>query len=500
MPAEALEVDNTTALKEYLEKDYAAFVKMFFEVLEPETDFVSNWHIDYICKQLQDEVERIGRKEKKTGDMVVNIPPRSMKSFMITVFWNAWAWTRFPWMKFITSSYSDKLASDHTMKTRRIIESELYQRLWGNVFEIRKEIDSKSWFENDKGGVRRSAGVTGTILGGGCDILITDDPTNPKKLTDSGLETATTFWDNIAFSRLNDQQVGLRVIVMQRLHERDLTGHIIERYAGTMGKLNRIILPGEDIFDVQPPELKKFYIDGLLWPERFPREVLDDYRKNLREVGYANQIGQAPTPDSGIIFKREWMMKRWKTLPEGAGDDGTPLKKGTWASSWDLTFVEDGSSFVVGQVWYVNKPDLYLVNQYREKSGFLGQLKAIEKIRQRYPFAIRTIIEKAANGSAVIATLGQKMQGIIPWPATGSKEARAESTTMYWEAGNIWLPEDDVKNAWVDDYIREHIVFPRGKNDDQVDATSQFLNWFTMMSRRRSFAPRETVIELQRYE
>ena len=237
-----------------------------------------NWHIEYLCNVIQDRFERVARKEKKLKDLLICIPPRSLKSMIVTIMSTAWLWTNYPHLKVITASYSNDLSIEHTLKTRRIIESEWYKELFGDLFKITTDQNEKSKYENDKSGDRRAASVGGTITGGGADIIIVDDPLKAQESNSQvALLKAWEWYSQTMFSRLNNQETGLRIVVMQRLHENDVAGMIIKSNMA----YDVINIPAEISEKVSPIELKDRYIDGLFFPKAFSREVLNNAKASL---------------------------------------------------------------------------------------------------------------------------------------------------------------------------------------------------------------------------
>jgi predicted phage terminase large subunit-like protein len=209
------------------EESYYMFVRHAWDVLEPQTEFADNWHIRYLCDLLQKEVERIAAKQPKTHDIVINVPPRSMKSYLVTIFLAPWAWTRFPHLRFINVSYEEGLAIDLCMKSRRLIESQWYQSLWSDKFKLTSDQNTKKYYDNDKGGFRRGCPIN-SITGFGCDVLAYDDPQNPKKAeSDIERENTKQAYGQTGYSRLNDQSIGLRLVIQQRLHECLLPGTMV---------------------------------------------------------------------------------------------------------------------------------------------------------------------------------------------------------------------------------------------------------------------------------
>ena len=443
------------------EKSYYRFFLKAWEIVEHQTELIPNWHIEFICNLLQAEAERVAGGGRRSKDLIINIPPRSGKSNLVTIFFNAWAWIQFPGLKFITASYGADLASSHSRKTRDLIESAWFQENWGDRFKIKDDINRLNEYENDKGGMRRAVGAGAGITGKGADFIIIDDPQDPRRAySETERDEVNRWYDQTIYTRLNDQAVGVRVIVMQRLHENDLVGHVLSH---SRDDFRRITIPAEmdREFDIHPPELKKEYRDGLYFPERFPRDVLNNFRKVLGARGYANQMGQSPAPDAGQIFKREWFTRRWKVLP---GDLDVVIQ------SWDMAFKDtaDGSK-VVGQVWGKRGGLIFLIDQIRERLDFNGTIAAFLSMTKRHPAAWKKLVEDKANGPALISSLSSKVPGIIGVPKRDSKEAASYAVTPIWESGNVILPDQ----PWVEEFIEEHVKFPAARDDDQVDAANQ---------------------------
>lgn len=453
------------------ERSYYEFFKRAWKVLEPETPLLDNWHVKYLCDLLQAEVERIAARKPKDRDIIINISPRSAKSYIVSICFAPWAWTRFPHLKFINSSHSRDLSTDHSVESRRLIQSAWYQRKWGSAFRLTSDQNVKTFYRNNRGGKRYSTSVKGGPTGHGADIVICDDLLDPKKArSEAERKTANDHYGKTLFSRLNDQTIGLRVIVMQRLHEDDPTGHVLVK---NPDKYRNICIPAEfneedpkSSNSVQPPELKKFYKDGLFFPERFTREFLNEALKGLGAVEYAGQYLQRPSPPEGNIFKRA----NWKFYDE------LPPKLDVVIQSWDMTFKDtDGTDYVVGFVIGRAGSGIYLIARIRRRMSFTETIRAFVSLTQTHPQARKKLIEDKANGPAVEDTLKNEIQGIKMVPPRGSKTERAHAVSYLQECGNCYLPNPE-KNAWVYDFMEELEAFPNGKNDDQVDAYTQGLD------------------------
>jgi hypothetical protein len=456
-----------------LAENYGLFVERFWEVVESDTVFKPNWHITYIAGILQKEVERIARGEPKTeGDIIINIPPRSMKSYLVTMLLQPWAWATWPSLKIISTSYNAALASDHAMQSRRIIQSDLYQRLWGHVFQFRDDVDRSTWFENDKGGVRKTAGTGGGIAGKGADILICDDPINPTEVSDAAMDFAARWYEETAIPRINDQAVGVRIIVGQRVGERDLSAHEIEKARVNNKPLRHICIPSETGWPIIPKELESHYVDSLFWPQRFTRDVLEDMKIGMGSVGYANQMGQAPTPRGGMIFKKEWF--RFYN-PEALNLEGMTLTQ-----TWDLSFKGDeDSALTAGQTWARRGALHYLLpGAVARKMEYTEQRRAVKAMAEMWPAAGSRLVEDAANAQAIISDLRNVVSGLIALPKRAGKIEAANACAPMAEAGQVLVPEGPEGQAFV-----EHLAaFPRGRYKDVTDAATLYLNWARVRS------------------
>lgn len=456
--------------KKLYQDSYYEFFKASWAVLEPENPLIDNWHIKYLCDLLQKEVERIYKREPKKKDLIINIPYRSLKSRIITVCLNAWTWTQYPSLKFITTSYSEEIAIEHTVDTRRLIESDWYQSFWSESFQFTKDQNEKRRYENTKRGFRKSAGVQGSITGAGCDILICDDPHNPKQAaSDAERQKANVWWRNTVYSRLNNQTVGLKILVMQRLHEEDLTGNIL---LNNEQGYEHLCLPGELSDDIKPAELRENYKDGLFFPQsnNFSKHQLELAKKNLGEIMYNAQVLQRPFPAEGLMLKREWI--QYYQEP--------PDKFDKIISSWDFANsnqVHQNNSFTVGSIWGKKGPDIYLLHLERFKEAFTVSRDRFYSMYQRFPECQEHLIEQKAAGTGIIDSLkALQVVGIRPITPKDSKEVRFESILYLFHSGHVFIPNIEVK-SWVAEYVHELLAFNKGRFDDQVDVTSQAIQF-----------------------
>jgi predicted phage terminase large subunit-like protein len=357
------------------------------------------------------------------------------------------------------------LAIRDSLKCRRMVESPWYRARWRDRFILTSDQNEKAKFENDRGGYRIAIGVGGAATGEGGDRVVVDDPHNIREAeSDTIRQGVLDWWDQVMSTRLNDPKTGAMVIVMQRVHENDLAGHVLQQ-----GDYEELKLPAEyegsrrmTSIGWQDPRTEP---DELLWPERFGREEIDRLKRDLGSYGAASQLQQRPSPAEGGILKRHW----WKFYRDA------PRKFKEVIQSWDCSFKDSRSSdFVVGQVWGRNGADKYLLDQVRGRMDCPATMQAVKRLSEKWPQAQRKVIEDKANGPAVVAMLKHEIAGLIAVNPKGGKEVRAQAVSPQIEAGNVYLPDPSIA-PWINGFIEECAAFPNGAFDDQVDAMSQAL-------------------------
>lgn len=440
-------------------------MRQSWHIVEPGAPLVWNWHIDAVCQHLQAVTD--GRIKR----LIINIPPGHMKSLLVSVFWPAWEWIDQPHLRTLFSSYAMDLAIRDSMRCRDLVQSDWYIRSFDwrwrvkdSHWRLRDDQNAKSYFENDQKGFRFSMSVGGRATGFRGNKIVVDDPLNAKEMHSSAARKECLFWwDKVMPTRLNDPRTGAKVIIMQRLHEEDLTGHLLRR-----GGYEHLCLPTE--FD--PARASSTCIGWsdprtvpgeLLFPEMFNRVVVEGLKVDLGSDGYAGQHGQLPSPAEGGLFKRDW----WRYYKVAPAEFDEMLQ------SWDMTFKDtDGSDFVVGQVWGRKGASKYLLDQVRDRMGFSATCQAVVNLSAKWPNAVAKLIEDKANGPAVIDALSKKVSGLIAVEPQGGKLARAYAAQPEAEAGNVYLPDPSIA-PWINDWVEEFAAFPNGLNDDQVDGYSQ---------------------------
>ena len=394
-----------------------------------------------------------------------------MKSMLVSVLWPGWEWYQQPSGRYIVSSYAESLASHHSLSRRRLIRSRAFQRFAPEVRLTRDQAE-KLEFHNTKGGIMVATSTGGSITGKGGNRLIIDDPHNPTQAeSDAQRQQAIDFFRYTLSTRLNDPKRDAIVVVMQRLHTRDLTAVCLEQgfehlcLPALAPSHTTIVFPRSGRTVIRE-------LDSPLWPERQGVADLEHQRQTLGSYGFAGQYQQSPVPREGGMFKPEW----WQYWDQPGQFDEI-------YQSWDLSFKDgDGHDYVVGLVAGRRGAHVYILDRFKGKVSFVETLHAIRQMRAKYPGTRAVLIEDAANGPAVVSALHREIPGILAVTPEGGKQSRAAAVQPQVEAGQIFLPRPRFADgalrpefAWVENFIEQCSVFPKGEHDDDVDALTQLL-------------------------
>lgn len=454
--------------------DLRSFAEQAWQVLEPGTPLVWNWHLDYLCEQLTQFRNGIIRR------LILNVPPQTMKSRLASIFFPCWVWATEPHRRFICSSYSDSLSADLSVQRRKVMRSEWFQTTFPGKVEFEKDQNEKGEYANTAGGRMFATSTGSTATGKPSDFIIIDDPMNPQKAeSEAERKTSNNFVDQTLMPRLSNQVTGCILIIMQRLHEDDTTGHVLSKEPGVWTH-TRMPMEAEE------NEVWEFPISGriversvkeLLWAERFPKQVASSLKVSMGSRAYAGQYQQRPAPAEGAIIKRAWIQYYKQDPREKVKECDNVI------ASWDLTFKETkDSDFVVGGVWGTKGSYKILLDQVRDRMDFPTACNAVRSMKAKWPQITSHLIEDKANGPAVISSLRREISGLIPIEPQGSKEARLHAVSPEFESMCVWLPDPEFA-PWVHDFVEEICSFAgegTTKHDDQVDQTSQALNRLRM--------------------
>lgn len=456
-------MSDRRALDALLRTDLNAFVHKCFQTISPGTPYMSNWHIEAITHELRQCMGTDG------GRLVITQPPRSLKSICASVALVAWKLGHDPSLRFICVSYSSDLALELARQFRLVVDSAWYRRLFPGM-KVRRA--SAGEYVTTRGGGRLATSVGGTLTGRGADAIIIDDPLKASDAQSEAARRQVNNWFAETLStRLNDKRRGRIVLVMQRLHQDDLAGHVLEtdgwRHLDlpAIATEDRVIRIGPDRSDIHHRR------EGdLLHPEREPQEALDRLRTELGTLAFSAQYQQRPVPPDGNLVRREWF-GTYEVLPERSGSMQI-------IQSWDIAgTLGKGNDFSVCTTWLVDGRTLYLTDVWRGRHEFPKLRKLVIRHAVKKQAGV-VLIEKAGLGISLYQDLRQKrpdrfppLIGINP---EGDKVTRMEGQSPRIEAGDVLLPKEA---PWLADFLDEILGFPNGRHDDQVDSVSQFLGW-----------------------
>ncbi len=443
-----------------LRNDFLSFAERAFYELNPQSELLMGSHIEVIAAKL--DACRLG----KTRRLIINLPPRHLKSHLASIALPAWFLGHYPSRKVACVCYGQELSEKFARDCRRLMQSEFYQRLFPTRLSERQAVHD---FETAEGGVRLATSFGGPFTGRGADLIIVDDPTKPDDaLSETRRESANAWFDNTLRSRLDDKVRGVIVIVMQRQHQDDLVGHVLEHEDWELVSFPAIATHDESHL-IETPLGRRIYVrrkDEPLHPEREPLETLQAMRRRMGEFHFSSQYQQAPIPQGGAIVKTEWL-KYYRPGEQ-------PSSFGRIVQSWDTANkAEEWNDYSVCTTWGVADKYFYLLDVYRERLTYPDLKRKVIELAKRYN-ATTVVIEDKASGTQLIQDVRTEFYGVQPYepPPGVDKEVRLHMQTTLFEQGFVLLPESA---SWLSDYFAEITGFHTTKFNDQVDSTTQAL-------------------------
>lgn len=482
-------VPKTERMREAIQYPYAItrelnnrslfhFLEHFWPIVSAH-NFTPNWHIEYLCKELEELAIRVGNKLPREHDLIINVPPGSTKTITCSIMFPAWCWTRWPWMRFITASYSGQLALESADYCRDLIKSDEFKKIYPEI-SIKEDKDTKSNFKivkyipgvNPKhsnqeigGGGRYSTSVGATVTGFHGDMLIVDDPLNPTQAaSEVQLGIANQWMEQTLPTRKTNKDNTPTILIMQRLHQDDPSGHMLSKQKENV-KL--VCLPGEIRnfrAKLQPQDLAKFYKDDLLDVNRISWKVLKDLEADLGQYGYAGQIGQDPTPPGGGMFKVDNFVML------------TSIESNRIASTvryWDKAGTADGGAYTAGVKMSRLYDGRWLVEDVkRGRWASQDRESIIRQVADADGYGVDVWVEQEPGSSgkeSAEATI-RNLAGFRAFAEhpTGDKAFRADPYSVQVNNRNVML----LTGAWNHAYIEELRFFPFSTFKDQVDASS----------------------------
>jgi len=468
---------------EYAREHLTDYGRLVWPLLNPRTPLVWNWHQDAICEHL----EAVTRGQILR--LLIEVPPGHSKTTWVSQIWPTWEWRTHPHHRWGFASYGAALSVRDSIKRRMVLESPLYRAIMRPDWQLAADARVKSSFKNALQGEMTATSVGGAATGFHYDRLIIDDPLKASEALTKALKAHVDWYIETWSSRKRDGAA--EVVIMQRLHDRDLAGHLEreggwdvlrlpERYEPKLARTTSIgwrdprTTPGE-----------------LLNPRRFPESEVARIWKVLGPRRASAQRQQSPTVGDGAVFKPEWLA-RWSYRGEIPGTERLPERFDRFVVSWDTAVEEkEENDYWSGQVWGQSGRRFYLLDRVHMQARYNAGERAVKRLHQKWPDADVTLVESTASGPAIVERLRQPsidpetretfpgIPGLIGVKVgKEGKVQRAEFVTGLFEAGDVVIPHDEVA-PWAEEVATEFVEFPTGLHDDDVDAAVQAIRYMS---------------------
>jgi predicted phage terminase large subunit-like protein len=449
----------------FLRHDFYAFIERCYLQLNPNTEFFPNWHIEVMAAKLE------ACRQGKIRRLIINIPPRHLKSICTSIAFTAWCLGYNPGAKIICVSYAQDLSDKLARDCRSVMTSKWYMDIFRTRLSSKRQ--SVQEFITTKEGCRFATSVGGSLTGFGANLVIIDDPLKPDEaLSDTQRNAVNEWYDRTLYSRLNNKQEDCIILIMQRLHEDDLVGHVLEQEDWELVRFPAIAERDESHLVETPygPRLFARAAGELLHPARESRETVEKIQRTLGEYNFAGQYQQAPAPAGGGMVKREW----FKTY----GSEDRPEHFDQVVQSWDTANkVSELNAYSVCTTWGLKGQRIYLLHVLRRRMEYPDLKRAVYSQAQIYRATI-VLIEDHASGTQLIQELVREgLHSVKAYKPEQDKVMRLRAQTATLENGFVFVPREA---PWLPDYIHELITFPNGKYCDQADSTSQALAWINL--------------------
>jgi predicted phage terminase large subunit-like protein len=453
-------IDDRLAVSALLRRDFALFLRFAYREIGGEGEYRHNWHLDAAIHQLDRVASGANRR------LIITMPPRHLKSVLVTVAWVAWMLGRNPSLRFICVSYGIDLSEKLAAQCLRIIQSRWYQAAFPRLRLSRRAVGD---IETSAGGGRFSTSLGGPLTGFGADYIVIDDPMKAAEIGSPVARTAAKEWLlHSLMSRLNDQEKGSIILVMQRLHEDDLVGELQQTGLWQELRLPAIATANEQI----PIGDGRFYRrrEGCaLHPARYSPERLEAIRREIGSIIFSAQYQQDPVPAIGNVIRAEWL---------GTYDPSFSRLPGRIVQSWDTASKEGlANDFSVCITAHVERSTVRVLDVFRRRVAFPDLKRYAIRLARDWKAQV-LLIEDAASGTQLIQTLRSEQHSRVPMPVArrpeGDKYSRMAGTSGQIEAGQLLLPPEA---PWLAEFKAELLAFPNGRHDDQADAITQLMSW-----------------------
>jgi predicted phage terminase large subunit-like protein len=440
-----------------LATDLYAFLERAFRDIDKRLNLIPAPYVELLTQALSDVA--LGKELR----LIINLPPRHLKSVIASVAFPAWLLGNDPSKRIAVISHSQSLANDLAIRCHRLTEMSWYRENFPSM-RLAPDRNRTLDFETTQGGGRFAASMDTGVTGRGFDVIIIDDPLSAQDArSEAARDNVISTYEAMLASRLDNPARGAVVVVHQRLHENDLSGYLLSR-----GGWRHISLP------LVAEATTTYQLPSGLWvrrageplvPEFWPPDVIRDTRAKGAGI-FAAQYQQNPSATEGDLIERRHI-RTFDKLPLGA--------KEIVLSFDTATKTGDNSSYSVGLVIARDETRHYVIDIFRARVDPVELRDAALRLIARYR-PQKILIEDASSGTSLHAMLRERNHRADLWPTRArNKEERLQSVLHYFVEGRVFIKADEV---WTVDLISEWMRFPLARHDDQVDAMSQYLTWY----------------------
>lgn len=461
-------------LNALLRTDFYSYIqKVFSEVTGGEV-FIPSWHLQLIC----DTLEKCRRGEIKR--LIINVPPRSLKSIIVNVGLTSWLLGHTPSEKIISASYSSDLSEKFARDTKRVMESSWYQKLFPRT-RLAKDRRSASDFNTTKRGCRFATSVEGTLTGRGGNWIIIDDPIKPGDImNENALNKVNNWYQNTLLSRLDNKNDGVIIVIMQRVHEDDLSGYLLDGPEEWHHLKIPAVAEEDEKWNLSNGNQIIRKKGAVINSKQLSKQLLLSYKTQMGSYVFAGQYQQSPAPMEGGIIKKSWFNKF---------DINNPPKFHTIIQSWD-TANKTGEihAFSACSIFGLTKNNqYYLLEVIRKRLEMPDLVKKVTEVhdmyKKKYEFSedrLEVLIEDKASGTGLLQILKKSYRYIktVSIKPDNDKVTRLKNISVKVEGGMVYVPH--IEQRWWSDFENELLRFPKSKYADQVDSFSQALNYEKM--------------------
>ena len=458
--------------KRKVKESFYLFFKFFWSTIVPDALEEAPYH-KYLCNELEKVGRLVIERKPKEYDLVINVPPGSSKSTIISQMFPVWLWINDSSIRTISSSYSSELSMEQSERSRDLIRSDLFKSIFPAI-QLKFDTTGKKNYKTNNGGQRYSTSTGGTVTGVHGHVIIIDEPVTPQDAeSEVKRATANDFITKTLSSRKVDKKITLTIMIMQRLHQDDPTGVVLNKWK----KVKHIKLPAEQRAGVIPLEAEQLYTDGLLDGNRMGLDVLADNKKVLGSYGYAGQFDQNPAPNEGGMFKKAWFKKITRVEFENMNAESIENYAPEWNFASDTAYTKQAKNDPSGILCYcVMNNNLFIRRYQDEYLEFPELVKWLESFSVEFGYGAssRIYVEPKASGKSAVQYLTRysSLNIIEDKSPTADKVSRARGTTAIAEAGRVFLLTDYDgvgQTEWIESFLLQMAVFPNGIHDETVD-------------------------------